>query len=689
MMTQTRLAGLNVRCYFLPDSIPLLRGRRKQTLPAFLIYFCCSEASPAIPSHSFALLIYRFGALFFAFMAKVAINLSTGSIQQEEIIVGIDLGTTNSLVAYIHPEGRRPVAINDQGRGTIVPSVVHFPGDDNDPIVGTDAKQYLLTDPQNTIYSVKRLLGKSYRDLGEHAGQLGYKIIDDNTEGLVKIRVGGHFYSPIELSAEILKELRTRAEHALKTPVNKAVITVPAYFNDSQRQATRDAGRLAGLEVLRIVNEPTAAALAYGIGLSPDEEKTVAVYDLGGGTFDISILRIQQGIFEVLSTNGDTYLGGDDFDRLVSEHWVQQYNLTSQLAATPDGQLKQQLRLTAEQAKKHLSQHEEFTADLPGADQVRLTKAEFNDLIRPLVARTITACQQALTDAKLPPSALDAVLLVGGSTRVPLVYDTVSEFFQQPANSSLNPDEVVALGAAIQADILGGNRRDVLLLDVTPLTLGIETLGGLMDPIIPRNSKIPTKAGRQYTTSVDGQVNLKISVYQGERDLVKENRKLAEFDLRGIPAMPAGLPKVDVNFILNADGILKVEALELRSNTHQAVEIKPQYGLTDEQVEKMLMDSLTHARADVTARMVIEARTVAEQMIYQVERFVDKNSQYLTEDEITQTAASVENLKDALTTQDKDTILKAVDELESLTSPFAERVMNISIKQAMTGRKIE
>lgn len=619
-------------------------------------------------------------------MAKVAINLSTGSIQQEEIIVGIDLGTTNSLVAYIHPEGRQPVAINDQGRGTIVPSVVHFPPDGNDPIVGTDAKQYLLTDPQNTIYSVKRLLGKSYRDLGEHAGQLGYKIIDDNSEGLVKIRVGGQFYSPIELSAEILKELRARAEHALKTPVNKAVITVPAYFNDSQRQATRDAGRLAGLEVLRIVNEPTAAALAYGIGLSPDEEKTVAVYDLGGGTFDISILRIQQGIFEVISTNGDTFLGGDDMDRAIYEYWATEYQLSTVLSQNVEAQ--QQLRLLAEQAKRYLSNNDEFNIDF-GGTVLPLTKAKFNELVHPLVDRTLAACRQAMTDAKLAPQDLDAVLLVGGSTRVPLVYDSVSAFFQQPANSSLNPDEVVALGAAIQADILAGNRRDVLLLDVTPLTLGIETLGGLMDPIIPRNSKIPTKAGRQYTTSVDGQVNLKISVYQGERDLVKENRKLAEFDLRGIPAMPAGLPKVDVNFILNADGILKVEARELRSNTHQAVEIKPQYGLTDEQVEQMLMDSLTHAKEDVTARMVIEARTVAEQMIYQVERFVDKNSQYLTEDEITQTAASVENLKDALTTQDKDTILKAVDELESLTSPFAERVMNISIKQAMTGRKIE
>ena len=589
-------------------------------------------------------------------------------------------------MAYIHPESRQPIAINDQGRGTIVPSVVHFPADDADPIVGNEAKEYLLTEPQNTIYSVKRLLGKSYRDVGEHAGNFGYKIIDDNSEGLVKIRVGDRFYSPIDLSAEILKELRARAEHALKTPVNRAVITVPAYFNDSQRQATRDAGRLAGLEVLRIVNEPTAAALAYGIGLSPEEEKTVAVYDLGGGTFDISILRIQQGIFEVLSTNGDTYLGGDDLDRAIIDYWTFDYQLATVLYNNSSAQ--QELRLLAEQAKKHLSQHDEFEAQFAGT-RLPLTKAKFNSLIQPLVQRTIDSCRQALSDAKLGPKDLDAVLLVGGSTRVPLVYDTVSEFFQQPANNSLNPDEAVALGTAIQADILAGNRRDVLLLDVTPLTLGIETLGGLMDPIIPRNSKIPTKAGRQYTTSVDGQVNLKIAVYQGERDLVKENRKLAEFDLRGIPAMPAGLPKVDVNFILNADGILKVEAIELRSNTRQAVEIKPQYGLTDEQVEQMLMDSLTHAREDVAARMVIEARTVAEQMIYQVERFLTKNAEHLTQEEITETTAQTQKLKEALTSNDKDTILKAVDELEALTSPFAERVMNISIKQAMTGKKIE
>ena len=637
-------------------------------------------------------------------MAIVAINLATGSLQQEEIIVGIDLGTTNSLVAYVHPESRQPVAINDLGRGSIVPSIVHFPADGTDPVVGTEAREFLLTDPQRTIYSVKRLLGKSYRDLGSDATQLGYKVIDDNSEGLVKIRVGDRFFSPIELSADILRELRARAEHALKTPVNRAVITVPAYFNDSQRQATRDAGRLAGLEVLRIVNEPTAAALAYGIGLDPDEEKTVAVYDLGGGTFDISILRIQQGIFEVLSTNGDTYLGGDDLDRVVAEHWVATFQLPASFQTNPH--LQQQLRLAAEMAKKYLSQHDDFTTHLTDENgqntTVTLTRAQFNILIRPLVERTITACRQAVADAGVDVSGvnkpletgsqkltLDAVLLVGGSTRVPLVYEAVSEFFGQPANSSLNPDEVVALGAAIQADILAGNRRDVLLLDVTPLTLGIETLGGLLDPIIPRNSKIPTKAGRQYTTSIDGQVNLKIAVYQGERDLVSQNRKLGEFVLTGLPAMPAGLPKVDVNFLLNADGILQVEAIELRSNTRQQVEIKPQYGLTDEQVEQMLMDSLVNAKDDVAARLLIEARTAAEQLLYQVSNFTRKNREHLTEAELTATAAQVEIVRTALVGSERDPILKAMDELDELTRPYAERVMNISIKQAMAGKKIE
>ena len=619
-------------------------------------------------------------------MAKVAINLATGTLQQDELIVGIDLGTTNSLVAYVHPETRLPAAINDLGRGTIVPSVVHFPPDGGTPIVGTEAQEFLTLDPANTIYSVKRLLGKSYRDLGEHAGQLGYKVIDDDTEGLVKVRVGERFYSPIELSADILSELRHRAEHALKTPVRRAVITVPAYFNDSQRQATRDAGRLAGLEVLRIVNEPTAAALAYGIGLDPDEEKTVAVYDLGGGTFDISILHLHQGIFEVLSTHGDTWLGGDDMDRAIVEHWHTTDAVHPSFQDNPD--LRQALRLAAEQAKKALTTHNDCVIGLPGGVTASLTRTEFDGLIGPLVARTIAACRQALGDAGLAPAAIDAVLLVGGSTRVPLVYDEVSRFFGQPANNSLNPDEVVALGAAIQADILAGNRRDVLLLDVTPLTLGIETLGGLMDAIIPRNSKIPTKAGRQYTTSVDGQVNLKIGVYQGERDLVAENRKLGEFVLSGIPAMPAGLPKIDVNFFLNADGILRVEAVELRSGIRQQVEIKPQYGLTDQQVEQMLLDSLTNAKQDVSARLLIEARTAAEQLLYQVERFLKKNQEHLETAEVSATNVKTAELRQALTGADRDAVLKRMDELDELTRPFAERVMNISIKQAMSGKQI-
>ncbi len=620
-------------------------------------------------------------------MAKISINLSSGELEktpESDIIIGIDLGTTNSLVAYIHEAKAMAVAGAD-GKNTLVPSIVHF-DESGQVIVGNEAKKYLLTDPQNTIYSVKRLMGKSYKDVSDAEQYLGYKIIDEDTDSLVKIRVRDRFYSPVELSAKILTELKTRIEATLGQAVSKAVITVPAYFNDAQRQATRDAGKLAGLDVLRIVNEPTAASLAYGIGLSPDESKKIAVYDLGGGTFDISILQIQGGIFEVLSTNGDTYLGGDDFDRAIIDFWLEKYHINKNILID-NKKISQQFRVAAEEAKKTLSLDNQYIGRI-GEWSCEILKAEFENLISPLINKTLNSCKQALSDAKLTVENIDSVIMVGGSTRVPLVKKTVSEFFNQAVNDKLNPDEVVALGAAIQADILAGNNKDLLLIDITPLSLGIETMGGLMDTIIPRNTKVPAKAGRQYTTSVDGQKNLQVAVYQGERDLVSDNRKLGEFILRGIPPMPAGIPKIDIQFILDADGILTVRARELRSEIEQQIQVKSAYGISEEEMARMLLDSIQYAESDMKIRALLEARNEANNILLSADKFIEQNKTILNEEEIKETKRLTEALRQSVEGDDKDAINLAMENLNTYTTPLAHRAMDANIGAAIKGKKL-
>ncbi|KIC90351.1 Fe-S protein assembly chaperone HscA [Flavihumibacter sp. ZG627] len=618
-------------------------------------------------------------------MAKIGINIATGSLQKEEMIVGIDLGTTNSLVAIIHPDSNQPVALREHNGTSLVPSIVHF-GENNSITVGEDARKLLIRDPANTIYSTKRLMGKSYNDIRDNASFYAFKVHDDNTESLVKVQVGPQFYTPVELSSFILKELRSRAEHILKTPVTKAVITVPAYFNDSQRQATRDAGRLAGLDVLRIINEPTAASLAYGIGLNKEEEKAIAVYDLGGGTFDISILKIHNGIFEVLSTHGDTYLGGDDFDQLIVKKWVKEHKIGEERLQN-DKELMQTLRLKAETAKVHLSSKDVFI-DHIGDIQLQVTVSEFNKLIQPYITKTLGACEIALKDAGLKKQDINEVVMVGGSTRTPLIKSLVSDFFGLSLHDTLNPDEVVALGAAVQANILAGNNKEMLLLDITPLSLGVETMGGLMDVLIPRNTKIPTRVSRNYTSQKDGQSGIVISVFQGERDLVKDNRKLASFILEGIPAMPAGLPKVEISFLINADGILLVNAKEIRSGTEQSIEVKPQYGLTDSEVEKMLMDSIINAKDDIKTRALTEAKTEAAQLIDTTLNFIEKNKEYLTPSEVDQTNEAINALRNLISQGTKDELQFQIEKLNEISRPYAERLMDIAIRKAIGGKNI-
>ncbi|BDS09358.1 molecular chaperone DnaK [Aureispira anguillae] len=620
-------------------------------------------------------------------MAKIPIDLTKGTLKkvekpQENVIIGIDLGTTNSLVAYM--SDGKPVVVTDHiGKNALVPSIIHFERADS-IIVGQDAIEKLVTDPENTIFSIKRLMGKSYQDVEDYKRFFSYQIIDNEIDSsLVKVRIKDKFYTPTELSSQILRQLKRRIEKTLGTEVDRAVITVPAYFNDAQRQATRDAGKLAGLDVLRIVNEPTAASLAYGIGLDNEMTQTVAVYDLGGGTFDISILKIEHGIFEVLSTNGDTFLGGDDFDKAIQDYWIKEHGF--EINENPS--LSQELRLAAEEAKKAFTHTEAFEIEVAGVS-CRMTKANFENLVTPLVERTLVACKNALKDAALAIEDIDEVIMVGGSTRMCIVQNTIANFFQKKLNNTLNPDEVVAMGAAVQADILAGNNKDILLLDVTPLSLGIETVGGLMDTIIARNTKVPIKAGRQYTTSIDGQKNLKVAVYQGERDLVADNRKLGEFVLRGIPPMAAGLPKIEIHFLLNADGILKVRAKELRSGVEQTVEMRSPYGISEEEMGRMLLDSIQNAKGDMAVRALIEARTEAQNVVLSARKFLKQNAAILTEEETNITTSLVLELEKATKGTDKDLIHKQMEDLNEYTTPLAHRALDINIADAIKGKQL-
>jgi Fe-S protein assembly chaperone HscA len=608
-------------------------------------------------------------------------------------IVGIDLGTTNSLVAYVDDRTGLPVVIPDRDGRRLLPSVVGFTPDGI--VVGEAARRQLARRPADTVYSVKRLMGRGWEDVKDELRYLPFRLLP--AEGVVKLAVGDREVTPPEVSAIVLRALKERAEAHFGEPVERAVVTVPAYFNDSQRQATKDAGRIAGLDVVRIVNEPTAASLAYG--LHRLGQGVVAVYDLGGGTFDISLLRVKDGIFEVLATNGDTHLGGDDIDRALmlwllddvqSRHRAELTRDGVDLAADPEAM--QELRLAAEAAKIRLSSEEQTTLTLPFAGftyRRTITRAELERLVEPLVARTLGPCRHALADAGLSASDIDEVVLVGGSTRVPLVRRRVQELFGKTPHSQLNPDEVVALGAAVQAQILAGGIKDMLLLDVTPLSLGIETLGGIVSVLIARNTTIPTSAREMFTTSVDGQTVVDMHVLQGERELAKDCRSLARFELRGIDPMPAGMPKIEVTFLIDANGILQVQAREQRTGKAASIEVKPSHGLTEAEVERMVEESFTYAEADVETRLLIETRNEADTVLTHVDRALRQAGPLLAADERARIDAAVAALREARAGEDRDAIRDRTTDLNHATEQLAERLMDAALKGALGTRRAE